>query len=84
MDTVPVMTTKVDGAALRRLREERGIGATQLANQAGIDRKLLNKLEVGRLAGSPMTRYKVAQALGVDLGAFTYQVPSQRVAKQAA
>lgn len=77
------MTTRADGAAIRRLREARGLGATQLAAAAGIKNRLLSKIELGHLNGSPMTRLKIAHALGVHLSAITYEVPNQRT-KQAA
>jgi transcriptional regulator with XRE-family HTH domain len=79
-----VMTTKADGAMIRRLREAQGIGCTQLAEAAGIDMRLLSKIETGRLDGSPKTRLKIARALGVDLSQITYEVPSKRVSNQAA
>jgi transcriptional regulator with XRE-family HTH domain len=78
------MTTKADGDAIRRLREARGLGCTHLADAAGIDKRLLSKIELGHLDGSPLTRLKIAKALGVEPTDFTYEVPSKRAAKQAA
>lgn len=77
-------TTKSDGEAIRRLREARGIGCPQLAKAVGIDRRFLNKIENGIQDGSAHTRYRIAQALGVDLSEITYTIPSPRRTKQAA
>ena len=80
------LTTKADGAVIRRLRERMGLNCTQFAEAAGIKAQLLSKIECGALDGSPETRLKIARALGVDLSEFTYQIPSQprRRAKQVA
>ncbi|WP_433731163.1 helix-turn-helix domain-containing protein [Actinoplanes sp. CA-051413] len=76
--------TKSNGAEIRRLREAQGVGCPQLADKVGIDRRFLNKIENGLQDGSPATRLKIAQALGVDLTQITYTVPTQRRAEQAA
>lgn len=77
-------TTKANGAAIRRLREERGLHGYQLAAAAGIDKRLLSKIELERLNGSVPTRFKIAKALGVELSEITYTVESQPRSRSAA
>ncbi len=78
-------TTKVDGNKLRRLREARGLTLTQLAEAAGIQKKFLSKIECSAdRNGSPLTRLKIAQALGVQTTDFTYEHQRVSRAKQAA
>ena len=69
------MTTKSDGATIRRLREARGLTGVQLAQLAGIDKRVLSKIEREKRTGLPGTRLKIANALGVHLSAITYSVP---------
>lgn len=71
-------TTRINGAAVRRLRERRGLNATQFAAILGIKRQYLSKLENGDRAGTPETRLLLARHLGVDLSDITYTVPRVR------
>lgn len=62
---------QVDGAKLRRLREDAGLDTPSLANAAQVARSLISMLETGaRVTCSPPTAARLAQALGcaiVDL-----------------
>jgi transcriptional regulator with XRE-family HTH domain len=69
-----MQTTKSDGAAIRRLREERGLHAYELAERAGIAKRFLSQIENDLRDGSAPTRLKIARALGVPLSQITYTV----------
>lgn len=66
------MRTKLDGDAVRRLREEQGLSTRQLALAIDKDPSYVWRLEEGRRPyGSPKTRLDIAKALGVDLAQIT-------------
>ncbi len=55
------------GAALRTLREERGISAASLAKQAGLSRSYLNYLEAGKFAEVGLDKFsRVVAALDLS------------------
>ena len=49
---------------LRALREAKGLSQTDLAHQAGIDRKTVNRIENGHYSPSMDTLVYLAEALG--------------------
>jgi transcriptional regulator with XRE-family HTH domain len=70
------MRTKLDGDAVRRLREEQGLSTLQLAHAVGKNRTYIWRLEEGkRLYGSAKTRLDIARALGVGLAEITLTEP---------
>ncbi len=77
-------TTKVDGNKLRRIREAKGLTLTQLADAAGIDKRLRSKIELDDQDGSPLTRLKIARALNLQTTDFTFEAELKRREKQAA
>lgn len=72
------MPTKSNGAAIRRLREEKGLNCSQLAEIANLGRDVVWKVENGTISGSPKTRLAIAKALGVDLAEITFFVKSPK------
>ena len=57
---------RVDGQKLRRLRERRLWLIGRLAEQSGVHRNVVSKLENGRGGAHPDTIRKLAAALGVE------------------
>lgn len=58
---------RLDGARLRRLREEAGLTLTGLANAASVSKAHLSYIENGQREASPPVAARLAQALGVAL-----------------
>ena len=54
------------GEQVRRLREERFLSPSELAEKAGISRNTLYRIESGQFAAFPKTVRKLADALGVQ------------------
>lgn len=54
------------GEQVRRLREERFLSPSELAEKAGISRNTLYRIESGQYAAYPKTIRKLAEALGVE------------------
>ena len=54
------------GEQVRRLREERFLSPSELAEKAGISRNTLYRIESGQYAAYPKTVRKLAEALGVE------------------
>jgi cytoskeletal protein RodZ len=94
MRTMTVVTPGGVGAALRRLRESRGISLHDIAASTKLSRSALEAIErddIGRLPGGIFTRAVVrayAKELGADpertLREFLGQFPDQRVESHAA
>ncbi len=57
------------GAALRRLRHERGLSLEELSQASGVSRAMLNQIELGRSTPTVTVVWKIAQALGVPFTA---------------
>jgi transcriptional regulator with XRE-family HTH domain len=64
---MPTMTEPV-GDKVRRLRRERLLSASELAQMAGISRTTLHNIEAGRTQTEPLPRTlrKLAQALEIE------------------
>ena len=58
--------TDVDGARLRRLRQERALSLRELGEMSGVSFDSIHKLETGRRAAQPRTIRKLADALDVE------------------
>ena len=54
------------GEQVRRLREDRFLSPSELAEKAGISRNTLYRIESGQYAAFPRTVRKLADALGVQ------------------
>ena len=54
------------GEQVRRLREDRFLSPSELAEKAGISRNTLYRIESGQYAAYPKTVRKIADALGVQ------------------
>ena len=69
----PVSTVRVKGGVLRTLRTQRGLTMKQLAARVARHPQSIRRLETGdgKLA-SEVFAYQLANALGVDVGDFTY------------
>lgn len=59
------------GARVRKKRERRGWSQKRLAWSAGLKPSAVSMLESGRRAPTLRVLYRVAQALGCDVGALT-------------
>jgi transcriptional regulator with XRE-family HTH domain len=58
------------GDRVRELRKQAGLTQEALAGAAGMDRSFLAEIEGGRTNPSLDTMHRLADALGVDPGAF--------------
>ncbi len=58
--------TAVDGAWLRRLRQERALSLRDLTRRSGVAYDTISKLETGKREAQPRTLRKLAEALGVE------------------
>ncbi len=56
----------VDGARLRRLRQERALSLRDLTRRSGVAYDTISKLETGKREAQPRTLRKLAEALGVE------------------
>jgi len=68
------MRRRVDGAALRALRENRGIRQDVLARRVGVSKSALSHVERGDNGARPEIIRKLADELGVDVDAITHPV----------
>ncbi|WP_022889490.1 helix-turn-helix domain-containing protein [Agromyces italicus] len=65
---IPVFSSRELGAAVRAVRERRRLSQTQLAQQAGVERPWLVRLETGRLDNPTLGKVlDVVDALGCQL-----------------
>lgn len=71
------------GAAVRALRTERGIAQELLANQAGIERSHLGKIERGEHMPTLAIIFKIAGALECSTAALMSATESQLAASGA-
>jgi transcriptional regulator with XRE-family HTH domain len=55
------------GAAIKRLREAKGLSQVVLAQRAKITREYVNRLEAGRYDPTVGTLQRIARALGVPV-----------------
>ncbi|OJX73980.1 helix-turn-helix transcriptional regulator [Leifsonia sp. 71-9] len=65
---------RLNGTALRILRQALGITARDLAARAGIDPSFLSRLENGARQPSPPVLRRLAHGLGVPVEAISYPV----------
>ena len=56
----------VDGARLRRLRQERALSLRDLTSKSGVAYDTISKLETGKREAQPRTLRKLAEVLGVE------------------
>lgn len=71
MQTTP-MKLRVNGSAVRVIREAFGIRQTDLAARAEISKSTLSHVEKGARQVSPMTLRKLAVGLGIPSEAISY------------
>ncbi len=57
---------QVDGARLRRIRQERALSLRALGERSGVAFDTINKLENEHREAQPRTVRKLAEALGVE------------------
>lgn len=65
------------GAAIRRLREERGMSMEALAYKAGVTLNTITRLELAQSEPGWMTVRKVAEGLGITLGELAAEVEAK-------
>ena len=58
--------TKVNGARLRQIRQERALSLRELGERSSVAFDTINKLENEHREAQPRTIRKLAQALGVE------------------
>ena len=56
----------MDGARLRRLRQDRALSLRELGEKTGVAFDTINKLELGKRDAQPRTIRRLADALGVE------------------
>ena len=61
------------GAAVRRLREQRGLSQERLALDAGMERTYMGGIERGERNPSLINVFKIADALGVPASALHFE-----------
>ncbi|MGH2604404.1 MAG: helix-turn-helix transcriptional regulator [Dehalococcoidia bacterium] len=60
---------RVDGAALRRVRQQRGMKPAELVEQVGnLSPQHLRNIETGHRQPSPELTYRLARSLGIEVG----------------
>jgi transcriptional regulator with XRE-family HTH domain len=74
---MPANTDPALGAAVRRLREDRGLSMEALAYRAGITLNTITRLELAQSEPGWMTVRKVADALGVSLAELAAAIESK-------
>ena len=70
--TQQIMKLRINGSAVRVIREALGIKAVDLAARAGINKATLSHIERGARQVSPMTLRRIALGLGVPLESISY------------
>ena len=65
---------RLNGEALKVIRERTGLTITQLSTASGVDRTVITRLESGERRGTPAQIVALAQALNVALTVITYPV----------
>lgn len=65
-------------AAIRHLRQERGLTIESLAHSTGITTGSLSKIELGQSAPAWWTVRKIADALGISLAELVAAVEAER------
>lgn len=65
-------TRRLNGTALRVIREALGLSARELAARAGIDPSFLSRLERGARQPSAPVLHGLAAGLGVPIAAISY------------
>lgn len=63
---------RLNGEAVRALRERSGLTITQLAEATAIDRANLSRLEAGKRYGTPQQIKAIADALQVPITAIAH------------
>lgn len=58
---------RINGEALRTIRERTGLSVTELARRANIDRTALHRIEIGERRGTPAQHKALAVALDVSM-----------------
>jgi transcriptional regulator with XRE-family HTH domain len=56
--------------ALRHIRTMRGMNQVELAKASGVAQNTISEIELGKRQARPETLKKLAEALGVEIGAF--------------
>lgn len=74
MPDTPYIKRRINGAAVRALREALGIRHMDLAARADITKGTLTHVERGTRQVSPVTLRKIACGLGVSIEAISYPV----------
>lgn len=76
------MARKLNGKAVREIRQLVGLSQRQLADRTGFVQGTICHLEKGDYVASPMVMRKLADALGVSLDSITFPVPEPEPAPE--
>lgn len=79
-----MQTRRLNGTALRTIRELSGLRHGQLAKRAEVDPGYLTKLENGSRQPSPSVLRRLADALGVSFEAISFPVTVEEAVGAAA
>lgn len=63
---------RLHGSLIRKLRWNRGWTQEMLAEKAGLSERTITRIEGGESDGGPRTAKKIADALGVEVGAIIH------------
>jgi transcriptional regulator with XRE-family HTH domain len=63
---------KINGEALKAIRERSGMSITGLANASGVDRTVVTRIESGERRGTPAQHKALSEALMVPMQAIAY------------
>ncbi|GGZ80492.1 helix-turn-helix domain-containing protein [Streptomyces echinoruber] len=73
-----MLTQRISGAKLRRVREERCLTVAAIADAAGCSASNIYKIEQGRAQPSPQVYARLKAALSVNDSDLTIDAPTER------
>ena len=71
---------RINGEALRAIRERTGFSISELSRESGVDRTVITRIETGERRGTHAQHKALAVALGVSLLAIALTNPDGEVA----
>lgn len=77
LSMVQRMTRRVNGAAVRAIREALGISQVSLARRVQVTKSHMSMVEAGLTGASPEVARRIASELGVSYDAITNSAPEE-------
>lgn len=71
----PVLLAETDGAALTRIRVNRGYSRRVLGEKVGVSREMIRAIETGKVNATVVMIDRLASALDVDVSCLRYTGP---------